>query len=294
MHEDFMATVYPKVHESLKHTTEEHVLIENPPSSTGTLSSMKNLDDAFTFGDQFINDKSIEEDPGKANVECEVKSKVTIPIHQASSSAHPLSTPVIDLSPLKPVSPPAQEPIITATTTTTTTLTLPLPLQQQNTTDHVLASHVSELEKIGANFEKRHKIQDKTVQALSSRVYMLENHDLDFFEVQMKEILHDRMFESGSYKSHPDHKALYEVLEVSMDRGNREEFIEAKDKSRKRCHDDKDPPPPSLKDSDRSKKKKHDSTVSASKQPPIQTSSACKTSNIRKPPSSSSKQQPAS
>ncbi|GKF09160.1 hypothetical protein Tco_0043384, partial [Tanacetum coccineum] len=47
MHEDFIATVYPKVHESLKHITEEHVFLENPPSSSKTLSSMKNLDDAF-------------------------------------------------------------------------------------------------------------------------------------------------------------------------------------------------------------------------------------------------------
>ncbi|GJW61506.1 hypothetical protein Tco_0110841 [Tanacetum coccineum] len=51
MHEDFIATVYPKIHESLKHTTKEHVLLENPPSSSRTLSSMKNLKDAFTFGD---------------------------------------------------------------------------------------------------------------------------------------------------------------------------------------------------------------------------------------------------
>ncbi|GKD27881.1 hypothetical protein Tco_1234095, partial [Tanacetum coccineum] len=35
MHEYFIATVYPKVHESLKHTTEEHVFMENPPSSSG-------------------------------------------------------------------------------------------------------------------------------------------------------------------------------------------------------------------------------------------------------------------
>ncbi|GJW80598.1 hypothetical protein Tco_0144573, partial [Tanacetum coccineum] len=51
MHEDFIATVYTKVHKSLKHTTEEHVFLENPPRSSGTLSSLKNLDDAFTFGD---------------------------------------------------------------------------------------------------------------------------------------------------------------------------------------------------------------------------------------------------
>nr|GEW19210.1 hypothetical protein [Tanacetum cinerariifolium] len=106
MHKDFIATVYPTVHESLKLKTEEQVHIENPPSSTRTLSSMKNLEDAFTFGDQFLNKKSMEEEPSKANVETKVESMVTVPIHQASSSVPPLSTPIIDLSPPKPVSPP--------------------------------------------------------------------------------------------------------------------------------------------------------------------------------------------
>ncbi|GKC61513.1 hypothetical protein Tco_1089111 [Tanacetum coccineum] len=106
MHEDFIATVYPKVHESLKHTTEEHVFLENPPSSSKTLSSMKNLDDAFTYGNQFLYDKPTEEEPGKANVETKVESMVTAPIHQASSTVPPLFTLVIDLTPPKPVSPP--------------------------------------------------------------------------------------------------------------------------------------------------------------------------------------------
>ncbi|GKG63428.1 hypothetical protein Tco_0640923, partial [Tanacetum coccineum] len=48
---------------------------------------------------------------------------VTVSIHQASSSVPPLSTPIIDFSPPKPVSPPVQEPIFT----TTTTKTLPPP-----------------------------------------------------------------------------------------------------------------------------------------------------------------------
>nr|GEW05744.1 hypothetical protein [Tanacetum cinerariifolium] len=95
IHEDFMATVYPKVHESLKRTTEKHVHIENSPNSFGTLSSMKNLDDAFIVGDQFLNDKSTEEEPRKDNVETEVKSMVTVPIpfQQFILSPLPLSIP---------------------------------------------------------------------------------------------------------------------------------------------------------------------------------------------------------
>ncbi|GJS02890.1 hypothetical protein Tco_0319398 [Tanacetum coccineum] len=102
MHDDFIATVYPQVHESLKHPYEEHVHVENPLSSTGTLSSMKNLE-AFTLGDQFLNDKTTEEDSRKTNMETKVESMVTVLIHQASSSVPPLYTPIIDLTPPKPV-----------------------------------------------------------------------------------------------------------------------------------------------------------------------------------------------
>ncbi|GJU70555.1 hypothetical protein Tco_1256814 [Tanacetum coccineum] len=229
MHEDFITTVYPKVLKSLKHTTEEHVFLENPPSSSGTHSSMKNLDDAFTYGDQFLYDKPMEEEPYKANVETEVESMVTVLIHQASSTAHPLSTPVIDLTQPKPVSPPIQELIFTAiTATTTTTLPPPPPLQQQSTTDSTLGARISTLEQICANFKKKNKLS----------------------EFEMKEILRDRMFESGSYRSQPEHTALYEALEASMDHENREEFMYATAKSRKRHRDDQDPPLPPPKDSD--------------------------------------------
>ncbi|GKG01489.1 hypothetical protein Tco_0306194, partial [Tanacetum coccineum] len=76
IHNDFIATVYPQVHESLKHPDEEYVHVENPLSSTETLSSMKNLD-AYTYGDQLFNDKPTEEEPKKANMETEVESMVT-------------------------------------------------------------------------------------------------------------------------------------------------------------------------------------------------------------------------
>ncbi|GJT81875.1 hypothetical protein Tco_1056217 [Tanacetum coccineum] len=93
-----------QVHESLTFLADEHVILEDPLSSTGTLSSMKNMEDAYAIGDQFINDKSTEDEPRKLNVEAEVVSMVTVPIYQASSSVPPLSIPVIDLSPPKPAS----------------------------------------------------------------------------------------------------------------------------------------------------------------------------------------------
>ncbi|GJW17602.1 hypothetical protein Tco_0025038 [Tanacetum coccineum] len=231
MHDDFIATVYPQVLESLKHKTKEYAHLENPLSSSGTLSSMKNLDEAF--GDQFFNDKPTEE-PRKENVETKVESMVTVPIHQASLTAPPLSTSIIDLSAPKPISTSTPEPIFTATTTTTTTLLLPPPPQQQSIIESSLASRISTLEQRCTNLEKKHKLQDKMNQALSSRISTLDLRDLPHKINQtvnevVKEAMH--MFESGTYQSQPEHVALYEALEASMDRDNRDEFLEATAKS---------------------------------------------------------------
>ncbi|GJU47060.1 hypothetical protein Tco_1204326 [Tanacetum coccineum] len=223
----------------------------DPLSSTGILSSMKNLDDAYTIEDQFLNDKSTKDELGKLNVEAEVVSMATVPIYHTFSSVPPLSTPVIDLLPPKPVSSTTQAPIfIATTTTTTTTLPLPSPPQQQSTTDSELAARVTTLEHKFFVFEQNSNNLDNTTQNLGSRVLTLELRDLphkinqmvnevvkeavhvalqaplrDRFrelpEADMKEILHQRMFESGTYKSLPEHVALYEALEASMERAIR-------------------------------------------------------------------------
>ncbi|GKF73518.1 hypothetical protein Tco_0219850, partial [Tanacetum coccineum] len=64
------------------------------------------------------------------------------------------------------------------------------------------------------------------------------------------------MFKSGTYKSLPEHVTLYEALEASMERANKDKFFAKTDKSRKRRRDDQDtrPPPPDL---DLSKKRRH-------------------------------------
>ncbi|GKF28318.1 hypothetical protein Tco_0094660, partial [Tanacetum coccineum] len=166
-----------------------------------------NLGDNFTFGDQFINDKPTEEDSGKSNVETEVESMVIVPIHQASSLVPILSTPVIDLTPLKAISSTIQEPIFTDTTETTIiTLPLPLPPQQQSTTDPAIASHLRDLP---------HKIDRTVNEAIKEAV-------------------------QTALQALP----LYEALEASMDRDNRDELFKETTKSRKRSRDDQDPPPP--------------------------------------------------
>nr|GEZ26578.1 hypothetical protein [Tanacetum cinerariifolium] len=69
--EGFKKTVYPNVQENLKLAIEEPVLLEEPASSSGTLSSLQHLSRDFSFGDQFFSDKHSDADK---NAETEVES----------------------------------------------------------------------------------------------------------------------------------------------------------------------------------------------------------------------------
>ncbi|GJV06375.1 retrovirus-related pol polyprotein from transposon TNT 1-94 [Tanacetum coccineum] len=191
MHDRFMANVYPNVHESLKFLADEHVILEDLLSSSETLSLIKNLDDAYTIGDQFLNDKSTEDEPGKLN----------------------------------------------------------------DKTTQALSSRIFTLELR----DMPHKIDETIREAVREAVHValqapLRDRFRELPEADMKEILHQRMFESGTYKSLPEHVALYEALEASIERANRDEFLAEKDKSRKRRRDDQDLPSPPSKDSDQNKK----------------------------------------
>ncbi|GKA58949.1 hypothetical protein Tco_0758262 [Tanacetum coccineum] len=81
MDEEFTTTAYPNVQENLKLPTEGEVRLEEPASSVGTLSSLKNLNKELSFADQFLVEKSQEDEPEKTNTESEVQSMVTVPIH---------------------------------------------------------------------------------------------------------------------------------------------------------------------------------------------------------------------
>ncbi|GKD83860.1 hypothetical protein Tco_1350699 [Tanacetum coccineum] len=98
MGEEFTTTAYPNVQENLKLPTKDLVILEEPASSIGTLSSLQNLDKEINFTNQFFVEKPHEEEPKKNNIESEVQSMVTVPIYQDSSSVPPMTTPVIDLS----------------------------------------------------------------------------------------------------------------------------------------------------------------------------------------------------
>ncbi|GJU78656.1 retrovirus-related pol polyprotein from transposon TNT 1-94 [Tanacetum coccineum] len=52
-----------------------------PASSAGTLSSLQNIDKELSFTNQFLVEKSQEDEPDKSNTEAKVQSMVTVPIH---------------------------------------------------------------------------------------------------------------------------------------------------------------------------------------------------------------------
>nr|GEV06120.1 monodehydroascorbate reductase [Tanacetum cinerariifolium] len=110
-----------------------------------------------------------------------------------------MTTPTIDLT-SRPDSPNVHQPLQATATKTTATTHPPPPQPQQSTTDSMLIKRFSEFEQIMVNL-----IQDNK---------HLEERDLP--EADMKEILHQRMWETNSYKTHEDHMMLYEALEKSM------------------------------------------------------------------------------
>ncbi|GJS86594.1 hypothetical protein Tco_0769230 [Tanacetum coccineum] len=97
MDDEFLATAYPKVHENLKLITDERVIDDKPESHSGSMSSMKNLDDTFNFGDQFLYDKPTEDDQEKSKVREESDSTIPDPSHQTVTSTPLVIAPFTDL-----------------------------------------------------------------------------------------------------------------------------------------------------------------------------------------------------
>ncbi|GJU06349.1 hypothetical protein Tco_1122779 [Tanacetum coccineum] len=120
--DEFLAIAYPKVHENLKLITDERVIEDNPESHSGSMSSMKNLDDTYNFGDQFLYDKPTEDDQEKSKVIKESDSTIPDPSYQTVTSTPPVIAPFTNVSSTKPSSLVTPPPINTEATTITTSL----------------------------------------------------------------------------------------------------------------------------------------------------------------------------
>ncbi|GKD59569.1 hypothetical protein Tco_1297078, partial [Tanacetum coccineum] len=158
--------------ENLKLLTKDQVILEEPASSTRTLSSLQNLDKDLSFIDQFFMEKTQEEEPRKTNAKAEVQSMVSVPIHQDTSSVPLMTTPVIDLTKSQSDSPLPTSIATTSTIITTTTLPPP-PLQ--STTDPILVRRIGELEQHIADLIQNNLALEERLDKHGFRVYKLEN-----------------------------------------------------------------------------------------------------------------------
>ncbi|GKD96982.1 hypothetical protein Tco_1380879 [Tanacetum coccineum] len=180
MDEEFTTTAYPSVQENLKLPIEDQVILEEPASFAGTLSSLQNLDKELSFTNQFLVEKSQEDEPDKSNTEAEVQSMVTVPIHQDTSSVPLMTTPVIDLTMSQPVSTTVQAPLPTSTVTVTaiTTTIPPTPQPQQSTTDPILVRRIGELEQHMADLLQDNLALGERLDKHGTRLYNLEKLDI--------------------------------------------------------------------------------------------------------------------
>nr|GEV35631.1 retrovirus-related Pol polyprotein from transposon TNT 1-94 [Tanacetum cinerariifolium] len=235
--EGFTTMPYPKVQENLKLAVEEQVLLKDPVSLSGTLSSLQHLSRDISFRDQFFSDKTSNVDK---NANTKFESTVNVSIQQALSSISLMTSLIIDLT-LRPESP----------------------------------KRISELEHIMANLIQVNKDIEERLDKHGARLYTLEQLDVpqqvsiavsevvmdavdwamqapqrncfrDLPEADMKEILRQRMWEIESYKTHKDHKQLFEALENLMNHDHSDELTqdlaEARKKKKKSRESHKTPP----------------------------------------------------
>ncbi|GJS59957.1 hypothetical protein Tco_0654741 [Tanacetum coccineum] len=252
MDDEFTATAYPKVQENLKLPTKGEVRLEEPASSAGTLSSMKNLDKDLSFTDQFLVEKSQEDEPEKTNTEAEVQSIVMIPILQDTSSVPLMTTPVIDITDPQSDSTtvPASMPTTTATTskgTGSTNWRLKSRLIREQTVEFIDSQEIDQKIKESLKEVVTASVQHAIRAPLHARFKDLPTSD-------MKEILLQCMLEENYDKGHEDHKMAFEALQKSIIRDESEQFDadKAEEQTKKKSKQDSPktlpgspPPPPS-------------------------------------------------
>ncbi|GJW58242.1 hypothetical protein Tco_0104973 [Tanacetum coccineum] len=143
---------------------------------------MKNLDKDLSFTDQFLVEKSQEDEPEKTNTEAEVQSMVTVPIHQDTSSVPLMTTPVIDITDPQSDSTtvPASMPTTTATVTETTTTTVPPPppQPQQDVSTSILTQTIGQLEQNIADLVDANQALEERLDKQGNRIHQLETQDL--------------------------------------------------------------------------------------------------------------------
>lgn len=263
VHEEFVSSAFPKIQDNLKLKSDDPNLIVESDISTGTLASLKNLE---SFGDQFLMDKPNDSDADKPiDAHDEAISMVDVIIQQDPSSIPTQATPT---------SPVTTVPTISITHTTEDTgpstahgtsqcsledlagivigLVHDNILINEKLSKHenlfyrmekldipwVMKNHnlrLSKLEKLNIEQRVSSAIEDQVAEAVNQALEApLRSRFRDLPTSDMKDILHQRMFESKQYKEHAAHTSLYEALEVSMRQEESEQHQKDMERERKK------------------------------------------------------------
>nr|GFB23730.1 hypothetical protein [Tanacetum cinerariifolium] len=193
----------------------KQVLLEEPTSSSGTLSSLQHVSKDISFGDLFFSDRPLDADK---NAETKVESMVNVLIQQAIVSVlEHIMDNLIQVN----------------------------KDMEERLDKH--RAHLHTLEQLDIPNQVSKAISEVVTDAVNWAMQApLRNHFRDLPEADMKEILHQRMWETESYKTYEDHTQLFEALEKSMNRDHSEELAqdlaEAREKKKKSRESPKMPP----------------------------------------------------
>ncbi|GKE56404.1 hypothetical protein Tco_1495589 [Tanacetum coccineum] len=272
MDEEFLATAYPKVHENLKLITDERVIEDNPKSHSGSMSSMKNLEDADNFGDQFLYDKLTEYKQEKSKVIDESDSTIPDPSHQTVTSPPPVIAPVIDFSSPKSSSQVTPPPINTKATTITTSLleitpfiTLQLRVARLEQEIVYQESKKSPKEIIRIKKEQGEKEQESTYTIRSTDKVALQEFDL-------KSALFKHMNKNRTRNRNPANYHLYHALMEALIAD--EDAMDKEALQLDQTDDDDEGPSAGSNQGKSAKRRRYDSGASGAAQPPPKDSDA--------------------
>ncbi|GJY53199.1 hypothetical protein Tco_0444863 [Tanacetum coccineum] len=283
MDDEFLATAYPKVHENLKLITDERVIDDKPESHSGSMSSMKNLDDTFNFGDQFLYDKPTEDDQEKSKVREESDSTIPDPSHQTVTSTPPVIAPFTDVSSSKP------SVLVTADLIEKYSV-LPGPESIQNQESEKSPKEIIRIKK-----EQGEEKQDSTYSIRST-----DKVDLEEFDLKSALFKHMNKIKSANRNTANYHlyHALMEALIADEDAMDKEVADKVKDHKRKHDSDDDEDddddegPSAGSNQGKSAKRRRHDSGASGSAQPPTKDDEQS-SKKPRESDASASKQHPA-
>ncbi|GKC32891.1 hypothetical protein Tco_1040185 [Tanacetum coccineum] len=269
---------FVEVHENLKLITDERVIEENPEIHSGSMSSMKNLDDTYNFGDQFLYEKPTKDDQEKSKVIEESDSTMPNPSHQTVTSTPLVIAPFTEFSYPKPSSLVTPPPINTEATTITTSLpeiTLFIALQLRVAR---LEQEMPEVKKTDYSADVLASIKSQVPTAVDEYLgTKLDDALLKILERHTTDLIEKYSVLPGleSVENQESEKSPKEIIRAKKEQGE-EKQDSTYSINHKRKHDSNDDedddddegPSAGSNQGKSSKRRRHDSGASGSAQPP--------------------------